>query len=220
MKQNIQVARLSDQQPHLKLAVIELDYVAEVIGSPPRSTSARAHIFRYWDSIFSVAQDKGNTKKIYEDLEDTVFRLLTLDRERIDRQGLWTICKARDGSSKNARKAYTLWTKQYSGDISEISEEFLQKLMTDELVDLFYVTSSTVTAGMKAFVTERGWIGMGPERMMPGDVVIIVAGADVPLILRVDDRETRRLVGEAYVQGIMDGEAVEMGLPVVDVDIY
>jgi hypothetical protein len=51
---------------------------------------------------------------------------------------------------------------------------------------------------------------MGPTVLEVGDEVWILAGADVPLILRpsASSGEEYRLVGEAYVHGIMQGEAV------------
>lgn len=64
--------------------------------------------------------------------------------------------------------------------------------------------------GRLLFVTERGDLGMGPTVLEAGDEVWILPGADVPLILRrsASSGEEYRLVGEAYVHGIMQGEAV------------
>ncbi|KAK8249087.1 heterokaryon incompatibility protein-domain-containing protein [Phyllosticta capitalensis] len=65
--------------------------------------------------------------------------------------------------------------------------------------------------GRIPFRTCRGMIGIGPEEMRQGDCVWIIMGADLPFVLRpVDGRWS--VVGEAYVHGVMDGEAMEMGL--------
>jgi hypothetical protein len=57
------------------------------------------------------------------------------------------------------------------------------------------------------FVTKRGYIGIGPDTMGPGDTVCTLFGSTVPFILRaVEDSEKFRLIGESYVHGIMDGE--------------
>lgn len=61
------------------------------------------------------------------------------------------------------------------------------------------------------FVTEKGYIGLGPGRCKTGDVVAVLAGADVPFVLepRAASRNNAcSLVGEAYVHGFMHGEAV------------
>jgi hypothetical protein len=50
------------------------------------------------------------------------------------------------------------------------------------------------------------WIGLGTSEAQPGDRVYLVAGAGVPYICRGRPDNTMRLVGEAYVDGVMDGE--------------
>ena len=62
------------------------------------------------------------------------------------------------------------------------------------------------------FRTNDGRIGLGPNTQRPGDSVWILSGGQVPFILRqVDCNDERRyeLVGEAYVHGVMYGEAVK-----------
>jgi hypothetical protein len=68
------------------------------------------------------------------------------------------------------------------------------------------------------FVTKKGYIGMGPLDTRPGDQVWVLYGGLVPFVLRgvgADKRngEAREftLVGDAYVHGVMDGEAVRDG---------
>ena len=57
------------------------------------------------------------------------------------------------------------------------------------------------------FSTERGYIGLGPPHCRPGDLVCILFGGEVPFVLRpVGGRY--QLVGDAYVHGIMEGEAL------------
>lgn len=64
------------------------------------------------------------------------------------------------------------------------------------------------------FFGQRGFIGLGPPEMKQGDVVCVFYGASVPFVLRPTgvERGPYRLVGEAYCDTIMDGEALEMGL--------
>ncbi|KAK5689847.1 hypothetical protein LTR97_012607 [Elasticomyces elasticus] len=65
------------------------------------------------------------------------------------------------------------------------------------------------TFDRRLLVTNTGRCGLGPSIMQSGDVVIIVRGADVPFVLRPADKGYYQFVGAAYVNGIMDGEAVE-----------
>jgi hypothetical protein len=50
-------------------------------------------------------------------------------------------------------------------------------------------------------------LGIGPYDTEPGDLIFILLGSDVPYVLRRNSEDEKlRLVGEAYVHGIMDGE--------------
>lgn len=60
------------------------------------------------------------------------------------------------------------------------------------------------------FVTEGGYWGIGPAAMQKGDVCAVLIGADVPFVLRPTATEgTYRLVGQAYIYGIMYGEVMQ-----------
>ncbi|KAK5680352.1 hypothetical protein LTS10_007279 [Elasticomyces elasticus] len=60
----------------------------------------------------------------------------------------------------------------------------------------------------RLFLTAAGRIGLGPRIARTGDIVAVLRGGDVPLILRPLDHEYQ-IIGEAYVSGIMRGEAVQ-----------
>ncbi|KAH8770898.1 heterokaryon incompatibility protein-domain-containing protein [Diaporthe sp. PMI_573] len=55
--------------------------------------------------------------------------------------------------------------------------------------------------------TKDGHVGLGPQVTEPGDVVCILKDAIMPLVLRPEaNRDSFKLVGEAYIQGMMFGE--------------
>ena len=61
------------------------------------------------------------------------------------------------------------------------------------------------------FTTKNGCLGMGPNNMRVGDVVIIWKGASIPLMLRPTANSRPKLfnlVGECYLHGVMYGEAL------------
>jgi hypothetical protein len=74
--------------------------------------------------------------------------------------------------------------------------------------DLYSVAFHYIAGLRRFFVTHKGYMGLGPRSMQPGDEVFIFSGADVPFVLRKSVLEEHRLVGEAYVHGIMDGEVL------------
>ncbi|KAH7078494.1 heterokaryon incompatibility protein-domain-containing protein [Paraphoma chrysanthemicola] len=63
----------------------------------------------------------------------------------------------------------------------------------------------------RPFSMSTGHIGIGPSQMMTGDSLYVLSGADVPFILRSSADGRLELIGEAYVHGIMDGEALKEG---------
>jgi hypothetical protein len=65
------------------------------------------------------------------------------------------------------------------------------------------------SSGRRYFVSHRGYLGVGPPAMSPGDVIAIILGLDTPLVLRAIEQGQYQIVGEAYVHGIMDGELMK-----------
>ncbi|KAM0718420.1 hypothetical protein Q7P37_005490 [Cladosporium fusiforme] len=91
--------------------------------------------------------------------------------------------------------------------------------------DRYFYDLSLACKGRSFFITDDGHWGMGPWVTQVGDEVMIVQGSRVPFVLRcaqehgggtcsVQGQETQktdllyRIVGEAYVHGVMRGEAV------------
>jgi Heterokaryon incompatibility protein (HET) len=79
--------------------------------------------------------------------------------------------------------------------------ELLQKTMRDSFRTL---------RGRRLFITDKNGIGLGPLTLQAGDQVTVIMGGSVPFILRKLE-EDYRLIGPAYVYGIMDGAAVGSG---------
>jgi hypothetical protein len=59
------------------------------------------------------------------------------------------------------------------------------------------------------FRTSTGRIGIGPHQMKSGDRIHVLAGASVPYAMREGTDRKLRLLGEVYLHGIMDGEALD-----------
>jgi hypothetical protein len=60
----------------------------------------------------------------------------------------------------------------------------------------------------KHFVTPSGYQGLGPAQTEPNDIVFVIFGGCCPYVLREVQPSLYRLVGECYVHGLMDGEAI------------
>lgn len=69
----------------------------------------------------------------------------------------------------------------------------------------------SITGTRRLFRTARNYLGIGAMSAKEGDQVWILPAQNVPFILRPLERERLSLVGEAYVHGIMHGEAIASG---------
>lgn len=60
------------------------------------------------------------------------------------------------------------------------------------------------TAGRSFFVTEKGYIGIGPADTRLGDIVSVFRGARVPFLVRLRSADLFMLIGDCYVHEMMD----------------
>lgn len=76
----------------------------------------------------------------------------------------------------------------------------------------------------RLMVTKEGYIGVAPRRAQREDTVCVLYGCSVPVVLRQCDTEDEShalytFVGECYMDGMMDGEALSLGKDVQDFTI-
>ncbi|KAK5660007.1 hypothetical protein OQA88_13475 [Cercophora sp. LCS_1] len=76
----------------------------------------------------------------------------------------------------------------------------------------FLFDSNRGSDPMMFCTTEKGYVGMVPPLSQPGDCIFLIFGSGVPYTLRAEScgkgNQRYQLVGESYVHGIMDGEAL------------
>ncbi|KAK3300137.1 heterokaryon incompatibility protein-domain-containing protein [Chaetomium fimeti] len=91
-----------------------------------------------------------------------------------------------------------------------------ERAQTDHLGEflLYWRERAGWRGGERVFVMEDGREGLGPAAAREGDVVVVLFGGVVPFVLRPCEGEEGggrfwRLVGECFVPGLMQGEAVE-----------
>ncbi|KAF2856513.1 HET-domain-containing protein [Plenodomus tracheiphilus IPT5] len=108
---------------------------------------------------------------------------------------------------------------------------FPMHVLSDEGKAMHYQRSRAYQKILRAFgrerrffVTEKGYLGLGPDGVGVGDEVFVVVGVGTPFVLRRggggdDGCEEYKIVGEAYVHGIMDGEFMQTRPEIVEVDV-
>jgi hypothetical protein len=75
------------------------------------------------------------------------------------------------------------------------------------------------SAGRRYFVSKTGWLGLGPSSTKAGDVIVVFLGLKTPMVLRPAGGGSFRIVGEAYIHGIMDGEVMDSNPMIRDIKI-
>jgi hypothetical protein len=76
----------------------------------------------------------------------------------------------------------------------------------DEVVYRYYRRLLKSTAGRKLFTTTQGHIGTGPRGMEMGDVVVLIAGLELPMIVRGTGEQGYIVVGASHIHRVMEGD--------------
>jgi hypothetical protein len=88
-----------------------------------------------------------------------------------------------------------------------------EPLLASKLATLSRHSSAVQTAckGRKFFGTRGGRIGLGPTDLRSGDIVCVLYSGSLLYVLRYEPGSViTRLVGDAYVHGLMSGEALSL----------
>jgi len=139
-------------------------------------------------------------------------------------------------SDFEAFEAWRLWSRCISRDTWGRTATFSQRDL-DEGISSIHYALKTATASRRFFITRKGYIGIGPKSTGPGDGLYVVKNSKVPFIVRPDSErgcgdmscitfagtdieakdvertclgvhDCRRLIGDCFVYGLMDGEAL------------
>ncbi|ORY14533.1 heterokaryon incompatibility protein-domain-containing protein [Clohesyomyces aquaticus] len=72
----------------------------------------------------------------------------------------------------------------------------------------------TATLGRRLIITDNQYIGLGPAESKVGDHLFLLDGARTPFVLRrsIPFDERYKMVGDCYVQGLMDADTLEENL--------
>ncbi|KAJ0164211.1 Heterokaryon incompatibility protein 6, OR allele [Colletotrichum tanaceti] len=103
-----------------------------------------------------------------------------------------------------------LWLRRDVGEAGSSGAE-MGSQMEDSLGwrQPWYVTAMKNLHGRRPFLSGSGYVGLAPRHVLPGDKIVVFLGGKTPYIVRdTGVAGYCELVGEAYVHGIMFGEAM------------
>ncbi|KAF9776293.1 hypothetical protein IL306_005555 [Fusarium sp. DS 682] len=129
-----------------------------------------------------------------------------------------TLCGERDGYGGRAKdldhlaKEFSNFIKAWLLCYPNIFPGLVQKMKSERVSSGGYQvtwldTAEPVCLGRCLFYTTSGHIGLGPGNMARDDVICILGGAVMPIVVRpLGDHFG--IIGDCYMNGVMDGEAV------------
>ena len=86
-------------------------------------------------------------------------------------------------------------------------------LVLESGVECFFAQVYGSYTGRSFFTTEEGYIGLAPQAAKPGDQICVLIGCNSPVVLRSNGIEQYQVVGECYMDGFMNGEALLGQIP-------
>jgi hypothetical protein len=144
--------------------------------------------------VFQLAAEKGKLR--YGDIKEAFCRTLVVD-------DLYT------GDNATARSIPIL-------DVCKAHDEAIAALSAgvdpfsrETAADTFRQQSLTASQCRRFGILDNGYMGLLPSCTAVGDEVHILSGITIPFVVRCGVGGKSLLVGDAYIHGVMDGEAVE-----------
>lgn len=130
--------------------------------------------------------------------------------------GNWIDGDERADSSSEAINSAKAWLEKFVDQFSQSTSclskawhAFREAVLLDDLL-IFQACLLRACMSRRFFMTSGGFMGIGPESMKKGDVVVVIFGLSLPFLLRQSQADANKflVVGPCYVHGIMDGELV------------
>lgn len=193
-----------DHHNRLTLSGIFIDTVTgttETLDNSPSNGSVLRLVYGWYNMVCKTPSWKNALAARYKPLSNswkTAFRATVTG-------DLYPGQIGNRNHSSNSDETFELWLK--AAEAKDWSILIDHKTKVGELFSLM----SQMSFYRSLFKTSSGYLGWG--RVEDGDEVWVLLGGDVPFVLRPVAGSTEyRLVGDCYLHGIMDGEAVtELG---------
>jgi hypothetical protein len=100
---------------------------------------------------------------------------------------------------------------QGGGNDGLLTKSFLAQFTQSEHTLQFLERLRSCTWNRRLVRTSNGKLGLAPAHTEYGDIICILMGCSLPVILRPNDKDDQKfwVIGEAYIYGISDGEAMK-----------
>lgn len=183
------VGWLSDDAKVLNLSGLIWDRISSI------KSATSAELDDWANSMFAtVVHGKILYTKTHETLERALRRVYYLDRTEFSTE--WGTTRWKTDSHEIFEE--TVWRALSSGHDGRLKYGVL----------LYTLMSSRKSRSI--IVTEGGRLGIASDNVLPGDVITMLLGGEVPIVVRpLKDKPGHfTFVSECYIHGFMDGESL------------
>lgn len=81
----------------------------------------------------------------------------------------------------------------------------------ERTTEIYFDLATKTLSGRAFFLTEKGYLGIGPNDMQENDTVAVFHGGRTPFIIRPSSTKKEfHLVGDCYIHGLMRGEGLSI----------
>jgi hypothetical protein len=171
-------------------------------------------------SVFNRSKPYEELQRRYTILQGLLPETVSSENERMDSSALRTLLRDMELDPNTSETAEINRAQYYSRDkthwkrlrpdrLYDISKNFTEAAKDDNYSSIPWQNLLLQSDEKRPFVTAKGHLGLGPAGLQEDDLIVVILGAEVPFILRETRPGEYILIGEAYVDGIMDGEVME-----------
>jgi hypothetical protein len=176
-----------------------------------------------WNAVLetwsSVALEFGSADAVYPGggiYESAYWRTLLSDH--ITEVGTYLGDRVSETADRPRYEAWRNWFTTLVEQPDESKPSFYKDSLAENRdLDRFDWTIINMNYNRRLFSTKDGRIGVGPAHMQPDDTIIVLSGGSTPFVVRPSSEETGaktfRVVGYAYLHGVMDGEFMSDSRP-------
>ncbi|KAL3297162.1 heterokaryon incompatibility protein [Colletotrichum asianum] len=193
-----------------------LQGIPGVYKSPRWLSSAEEKQLSYWMLVRFLASPFANywpRKESYSEndilvwnqhLQEGVERSLRISESAGDPPLFWTICSEVEIPASDDDLSLPLFTFTSDFNVRTENGDVKSTRIWPEDESWVEETTKAVASGSRLFLTSKGQLGLGPEKMRPGDALCILEGGLMPHVLRErPQKHGMTMVGTCYVEGLM-----------------
>ncbi|SPJ71724.1 uncharacterized protein FTOL_01452 [Fusarium torulosum] len=171
-----------------------------------------------WRKLVGVDEDPGRPYIAGDTIADAFWRTLCLDISANSAMHIDLLSKKRRAGDEDRSIYLEYWYRELLQHHELPQPDSLRQSSNVIMFDQHVMRATT---RRRFFISKNGFIGFAPLNAEVGDMICVFAGGKVPFVVRaLEDSKLKRkdshepgshcvLLGDAYVHGLMDGEAVK-----------